>query len=141
MRALLTLVSALDQRKISDDVVESWSRILGGVNPVFARVAVEEHFATKPDVYLSVGHVVAGAKRVAEREGSSSDSESRRLEESSWRSDPIPVCRDHGLAIVRCDDCCAVLASQVSHLSGDRLHEWAVANIYVEGAGRSPASV
>jgi len=33
------------------------------------------------------------------------------------------------------------LASQVSHLSGDRLHEWAVANIYVEAAERSPASV
>ena len=97
-------------------------------NPVHARMAVDEHFATKPETYLIVGHVVAGAKKQAEREASGVESQQRSLEESDWKADPCPICI-HDVAIVRCDDCCSVLAHQVSHLSGPRLWSWCDANL------------
>lgn len=54
------------------------------------------------------------------------------MDESEWRSDPEPICKGHNLPITRCDPCCDVLAHQVPHLRGDRLHEWAVANLYAD---------
>jgi hypothetical protein len=53
-------------------------------------------------------------------------------DESTWKSDPEPVCKEHLLRITRCDACCDVLRFQVGHLRGDDLHRWAVANLYVE---------
>ena len=108
--------------------MESWSRILSNVDPVHARMAVDEHFATKPETYLSVGHVVAGAKRQAWRNGESKEAEARKLEESAWKGEPCPICV-HDIAIVRCDDCCGVLASQVSHLHGPDLWDWCDQNL------------
>jgi hypothetical protein len=127
-QALLTLVSTLDQRKVSEDVVESWARILVNANPVHARIAVDEHFATKPETYLIVGHVVAGAKKQAEREASGVESQQRSLEESDWKADPCPICI-HDVAIVRCDECCATLADEVSNLTGQRLFTWVDENL------------
>jgi hypothetical protein len=127
----LTLVSTLDQRIVSDDTVQAWQRILVNVNPVEAREAVEEHFRTQPDKYLNVSHVVAGAKRWRGREFERLESEARRLEEEGWVGDPIPVCAEHREKVIKCDPCCDILAHQVSHLRGDDLHRWAVANLYL----------
>ena len=127
--ALLTLVSTLDQRTVSESIVESWSSMLKAVRPQHAREAVEEHFREKPDTYLNVGHVVKGAKRFAERDAERSLSAERGLDESQWRSDPQPVCREHGLLITTCDACCDVLGEKW-FWSVDERHAWAVANIY-----------
>jgi len=52
-----------------------------------------------------------------------------------------PFCRLHGLRIILCLECCQTIFREVGGLGIDARHEWAVANIYVEGAERSPASV
>jgi hypothetical protein len=127
--ALLTLVSTLDQRKISNDVIESWSSLLAEVKPYHAREAVEAHFREKPDTYLNVGHVVKGAKVFAERDAQHALSAERGMDESQWRSDPQPICRDHNLPITRCDDCCYVL-SEKWFWSADERHTWALKNVY-----------
>jgi hypothetical protein len=103
--------------------------MLAGVNPVHAREAVEAHFREKPDTYLNVGHVVKGAKRFAERDAERSLSADRSMDESTWRSDPQPVCRDHGLLITKCDACCDVL-SEKWFWKADERHAWAVKNLY-----------
>jgi hypothetical protein len=128
--ALLAFVSTLDQRVVSEDVVESWHRILAEVAPVAAREAVEEHFANKPDTYLKVGHVLQGAKRIREKKAELSFSGQRALEEASWKSSPQPVCREHSLPITHCDPCCAVLADQAGFWSSDDRHRWAVQVLY-----------
>lgn len=128
--ALLAFVSTLDQRVVSEDVVESWHRILGEVAPVAARQAVEEHFATKPDTYLKVGHVLQGAKKISEKKAELSSSEQRALEEANWEGSPQPVCKEHSELITRCDPCCDLLAWQVGHMGRDDKHAWAVANLY-----------
>ena len=75
-------------------------------------------------------------------------------------NDNVPVCRDHGTRIVRCDPCCKRLANfersmprvtaspwregvesaasyharvdRAEEENRDRLHSWAVANLYVD---------
>lgn len=128
--ALLAFVSTLDQRIVSEDVVESWSRILADVAPVAARQAVEEHFATKPDTYLKVGHVLQGAKRVSEHKAALSSSENRMLEESAWKASPQPVCKEHSELITKCYTCIDNLAFQVEHMNRDEKHAWAVKHLY-----------
>jgi hypothetical protein len=54
--------------------------MLKDVAPVYATEAVEEHFRQKPDVYLNVGHVVAGAKRAKLKADEQLVSEARQLE-------------------------------------------------------------
>lgn len=107
-KVLLTWVSTFDQRIVSEETVLAWSRLLVATDAGMARLAVEEHFATRPDTYLSVGHVVAGAKKVAVSEGDSVAGTDRRENEKGWRSDPCPVCI-HGVGLIRCDTCCDLL--------------------------------
>jgi hypothetical protein len=129
VKQLLTLVSTLDQRIVSEPVVESWSSLLQDVKPQHAREAVEEHFREKPDTYLNVGHVVKGAKRFAERDAEKVLALTRGMDESGWRSDPQPICREHDTLITHCYPCCDVLAEK-EFWSVDERHRWAVANVY-----------
>ena len=129
-KALLTLVSTLDQRKISDDVVEAWASVLKDIAPVYATEAVEEHFREKPDTYLNVGHVVAGAKRAALRDGQRLVSEARELEEANWKADPQPICEAHNLRILECLDCCSLIFAQADYMQIDDRHSWAMAHVY-----------
>jgi hypothetical protein len=120
--ALLILVSTYDQRKVSEETVLAWSRLLVATDPVRARLAVEEHFATRPDTYLSIGHVVAGAKKVAVVEGDSAAGSDRREDERGWVGVDCPECR-HGVSLVKCDVCCLLLAE--SGLAGRALWNFA----------------
>ena len=129
-RALLTLVSTLDQRKISEDVVEAWAAMLKDVAPVYATEAVEEHFRQKPDVYLNVGHVVAGAKRAKLKADEQLVSEARQLEEADWVSEPQPICEDHNLRILECLDCCSLIFAQADYMRVDDRHSWAMTHVY-----------
>jgi hypothetical protein len=126
----LVLVSTLDQRIVSEEVVEGWSEMLKDVAPVFAREAVEEHFKLKPDVYLNVGHVLAGAKRAALRQAERLVSEARLMDEADWKSDPQPVCEEHSSRILECDDCCSLIFVQAGHMRDDDRHSWAMSHVY-----------
>lgn len=128
--ALLAFISTLDQRIVSEDVVESWHRFLENVSPYAAKQAVEEHFAAKPDTYIKVGHVLQGAKKFMERQAELSQSKQRELEESEWIGDPQPVCKEHSLKILECDTCCDAIFWQVGHWGREERHDWAVKNIY-----------
>lgn len=115
---------------MSEDLVDAWSALLTDVSPVFAYEAVEEHFKTKPDTYLNVGHVVAGAKRAALRDAERLVSEARGLEESDWKSDPQPVCEAHDLRILECLDCCGLIYAQADYMRPDDRHSWAMTHVY-----------
>jgi len=128
---LLTFVSTLDQRIVSEDVVDSWHRILSQVSPAAARRAVEDHFALKPDTYLKVGHVLQGAKRVSERNAELSSSEARQLEEASWKSDPQPRCKEHKELITKCLTCINVFTWQVENMDKTAQDAWWANNLYI----------
>lgn len=129
-KALLTLVSTLDQRIVSEDVVDAWSALLIDISPVFAYEAVEEHFRNNPEKYLNVGHVVAGAKRAKLKADEQLVSEARQLEEADWKSDPQPICEAHSLRILECLDCCDLIFAQADYMQPDDRHSWAMAHVY-----------
>jgi hypothetical protein len=104
--------------------------MLKDVAPVFARGAVEEHFRTKADTYLNVGHVLAGAKRAALAQAERLVAEARLMDEAEWRSDPQPVCEEHGLRILSCDDCCSLIHHEAGHMRDDERHSWAMTHVY-----------
>lgn len=128
--ALLILVSALDQRIVTEEQVTVWAEMLKDVEPVHARAAVEEHFKSKPDVYINVGHVFAGAQKAAKSAADRALSEARLNDESTWRADPQPVCEAHGLRILGCDDCCSLIFTEADYMSVDDRHSWASHNVY-----------
>lgn len=123
-------MSTLDQRIVSEDAVDAWESMLKDLAPVFAREAVEEHFRSKPDVYLNVGHVLAGAKRAALAQAERLVAQARVLDESEWRSDPQPICEPHDLRILKCDDCCSLIHYQAGHMRDDDRHSWAMTHVY-----------
>ena len=123
-------MSTLDQRIVSEDAVDAWESMLKDVAPVFARDAVEEHFRSKADTYLNVGHVLAGAKRAALAQAEILMAQARLMDESEWRSDPQPICDEHGLRILSCDDCCSLIYHQAGHMRDDERHSWAMAHVY-----------
>jgi hypothetical protein len=104
--------------------------MLKDVAPVFAREAIEEHFRSKADTYLNVGHVLAGAKRAALRQAEKLVAEARIMDEANWRSGPQPICEEHDLRILSCDDCCSLIHHQAGHMREDDRHSWAMAHVY-----------
>lgn len=104
--------------------------MLKDVAPVYATEAVEEHFRQKPDVYLNVGHVVAGAKRAKLKADEQLVSEARQLEEADWVSEPQPICEEHNLRILECLDCCSLIFAQADYMRVDDRHSWAMTHVY-----------
>lgn len=105
--------------------------MLKDVAPVYATEAVEEHFRQKPDVYLNVGHVVAGAKRAKSKADEQLVSEARQLEEADWVSEPQPICEEHNLRILDCLDCCSLIFAQADYMRVDDRHSWAMTHVYM----------
>ena len=104
--------------------------MLKDVAPVYATIAVEEHFREKPDTYLNVGHVVAGAKRAAQSHQQDMVSHARELEESDWKADPQPICEEHSLRILECLECCNRIFEQADDMNAENRHSWAMAHVY-----------
>lgn len=124
-------IAALDNRIVTEETVESWHDIIGHMDYTVAERALVK---ARQDVnvnWLEPRHLVAKA-REAIMELNEEARELAREAEAEGRVDPEPICRAHRRRITTCKECCARLATDARHLSGDRLHSWAVANLYVE---------
>jgi hypothetical protein len=128
---LLTKIAAVDNRIVTDETVETWHEIIGHLS---AEVADRSLLKARQDQainWIEPRHIVAKARDAI----IDLNDEARKLArdaEDEGRADPEPICRAHRRRITTCADCCRVLATDAGHLKGDRLHEWAVANLYVE---------
>jgi len=120
-QALLTLVSTFDQRIVTEETVAAWSVIFRDVDYDLATKGVMKHFAGS-NTYLMPAHVM---EQVATLVKAMKEDE---RSEDGWKSDPCPLCI-HDIAIVRCDECCATLADEVSNLTGQRLFTWVDENL------------
>jgi len=120
-QALLTLVSTFDQRIVTEETVAAWSVIFRDVDYDLATKGVMKHFAGS-NTYLMPAHVM---EQVATLVKAMKEDE---RSEDGWKSDPCPLCI-HDVAIVRCDECCATLADEVSNLTGQRLFTWVDENL------------
>lgn len=128
---ILRKVAALDNRIVTEETVDTWHDVVGHIDYTVAERAL---IKARQDVnvnWLEPRHLVAKA-RDAIIELNDEARELAREAEDEGRADPEPICRDHRKRITSCLECCRVLARQSRHLNRDRLHEWAVANMYVE---------
>lgn len=127
-RKLLEEVSVIDNRKLSQELVQAWHKIVGHID---YRVAERALLLARRDpniAYVEPKHIMA---KVPAAIGELND-ERREAEsvEEDWTGEPMPICRDHGLGILNCSDCCELLSKHGPRNNPTRLHEWAVENVY-----------
>jgi hypothetical protein len=123
-------VATVEGRVVSNEQVKGWHELIGHLQFEVANraatLALQDHQVPQ----VAPKHILAKMQAaVAELNALLRQNVS---DESTWRSDPEPICKAHLTKITRCDPCCDVLAHQAAHLHGDRLHSWAVANVYVD---------
>ena len=130
MNKLLVQISYVDNRIIDEYTVEMWMRIFPpDVTYQEASSAVPIAFAESNE-YLTPHRILQIVKRIRNDHAQKRDHEQRLELESSEKTDPIPICRDHDLPIMQCDVCIRRMSDDTGRLTGDRLHQWAIANIY-----------
>lgn len=123
-------VTLIDGRTASDEMVRAWHDLVGHLQFEVANKAATLALQDYQIPQVAPKHILAKTpSAVSELNALLRQNVS---DESTWRSDPEPICKAHMTKITRCDPCCDVLAHQAGHLYGDRLHAWAVANVYVE---------
>jgi hypothetical protein len=121
-------VCTVEGRTLTADMVKAWHGLLQDLEATVAGRACSLALTDHNIHQVGPKHVKAKVPAaVAELNQALRSSVS---DEDTWRSDPQPVCRSHGLPITDCGDCCGVLRFQVGHLRGDSLHSWAVQNLY-----------
>ena len=120
-------VCTVEGRTFTAELAKSWHDLLLGLDWEVAErassLALQDHQVHQvqpkhilrkvPDAVAQLNAVLRGSD-----------------EEADWKSEPCPVCQAHNLPIIKCQDCTDVLVHQVGHLRGDRLHQWACANLY-----------
>jgi hypothetical protein len=123
-------VTVIDGRVASDQMVKAWHDLIGHLQFEVANRAATLALQDYQIPQVAPKHVLGKMpSAVAELNVMLRNNVS---DESTWRSDPEPICREHLTRITRCDSCCDVLMHQVGHLRGGELHRWAVAHLYVE---------
>jgi hypothetical protein len=125
-KTLLDSVSAIDNRKLTQQMIDGWADILRHI-PL--DVALEAHrMARKADsvAYLEPKHIVSWAREAA----FALDRLKPKAQEPTPIGDPMPVCRDHKKPILGCDPCCHRLYKFSESNGFERIHSFAKAEIY-----------
>jgi hypothetical protein len=123
---LLIAVAAIDNRKISQQMVDGWADILRGI-PL--DVALEAHrMARKSDSvgYLEPKHIIGYSREAA----FALDRQKPKEVTPQISGDPMPSCKTHAKAILTCDPCCHRLYKFSEQYGFNRIHEFAKAEIY-----------
>jgi len=127
-KKLLDEVSAIDNRKLSNELVSAWHKVIGHLDYKVAERALVLARRDPQVQYLEPKHIVAKTRdAIIEL---NEEQRSEVSEESEWKSEPIPVCRHHNEKITRCEPCIHRLMTEGRNLYGTKLHEWAVEHLY-----------
>lgn len=138
-RQIFEHVQKVEGRVATAEVARAWHDLIGGLDFEVASRAASLALSDHNIMSVAPKHILAKVPAaVAELNAVLRKSS---MDEESWKSEPQPICKDHDVNILECETCCGVLSSEVGHLYGDRLHEWAKAHVYradslVENMGR-----
>ena len=131
MTKVLSFCSALDGQQVTEAKVLMWLQVLDGASYEDVQEAIV------PAYTVSVNGIVTarGILDVLQAKAKPASAvmylqDEADLDESGWKSDPQPVCEEHGLRILRCDDCCKLLHYQAGWMDADARHSWAMTNVY-----------
>lgn len=128
---LVRKLAVLDNRTVNDAVVDSWYDIVGKLSYSVAELALVKARSDVNIKWVEPKDILAKSHD-AIRELNEAERAKDREDEANWVGEPEPICAEHRLRITTCKDCCRRLSVEAGHLKGDRLHAWAIANIYDE---------
>lgn len=127
-KQIVQRVCTVEGRTLSKELIGAWFDLLGSLDYEVANRATSLALTDHNIHQVLPKHVLAKKQAAI---GELNDMLRKAgMDESEWRSDPEPICKPHNVTITDCRPCCDVLHFQVGHLYGDRLHAWAVANLY-----------
>jgi hypothetical protein len=128
---LVRKLAVLDNRQVNDGVVDAWHELVAHLSYQVAEVALRK---ARQDVninWVEPKHVLAKAHEAARELNEEATRLARQAEENGTGA-PEPKCAEHGLRITTCKDCCLTIYRKSLQLPADRLHSWAVGNVYEE---------
>lgn len=125
IKQLLTEVSAIDNRKLSEQTAEAWEAVLRFMPLDIAREAL--HLARKDDRinWLEPKHIVAWAKEAAFKLDRAKPKTAEQVERAEQ-----PHCKAHGSPLTRCLPCARQLHQFASVEGLDGLLGFAQSEIY-----------
>lgn len=97
---ILRQITAVDNRKVTEDTIEAWHGIIGSIPFDIAKEALKLAQSDATIKYLEPRHIVGWAREAAFR----LDRQKPKTEEQRVGA-PQPVCRQHGKSILACDPC------------------------------------
>lgn len=124
---LLVAVSAIDNRKITQQMVDGWTDILRHV-PL--DIALEAHRLARKNEsvgYLEPKHIIAFAKEAA---FALDRNKPKAKTEPEHAGVPQPTCRSHNKPILSCNPCCHRIYKFKEAHGLEGLHAFAKAEIY-----------
>ena len=124
-KTLLDAVAAIDNRKITQPVLDGWYDILKQI-PI--EIALEAHRMARKNEsigYLEPKHIFGYAKEAAYQ----LDRDKPKEKEEVLRGDPMPACQ-HKLPIFDCKPCCRTLGQYLDTKGFDGIQAFAKAKVY-----------
>lgn len=124
-KTLLDAVSAIDNRKITQPLLDGWHDILKQI-PI--DIALEAHRMARKNEsigYLEPKHIVSYAREAA----FALDREKPKPKEELRRGDPMPTCQ-HNKPIFSCNPCCRTLAGYLDANGFEGIQAFAKAKVY-----------
>lgn len=123
-KAILDSIAAIDNRKVTPEIVEAWHEIIGQLPFDIAKEALKLAQQDSQVKYLEPRHIFGWAKEAAFR----LDRHKPNDQLQNLRGTPEPNCK-HAITVSSCKECCSAL-SKMLHLTSDDLHAWAKVNVY-----------
>ena len=125
-KSILDTIAAIDNRKVTPEVIEAWHSVIGQIPFEIAKEALKLAQQDASIKYLEPRHIFGWAKEAA-----------FRLDKNKMPEDvkqtgfaPQPTCRDHNKPILSCKPCCHRIHKYQQTYGDADLHSFAKAEIY-----------
>lgn len=105
---LLVLVAMLDNRKIDEGTVEMWHAIVGGYEFEDCKTALINARQRDDITWLEPKHIVSEVRKLKERRTIDERRERALSDKPEAEAKEMPICQ-HGIGVVKCDRCCALI--------------------------------
>jgi hypothetical protein len=128
---LVRKLAVLDNRTVNDGVVDGWHELVGHLSYQVAELALLKARQDATINWVEPKHVIAKSHDAVKDLNTEAARLAREAEENGTGA-PEPKCSTHGLRITACVECCVVIYNKSLELPADRLHLWAVGNVYEE---------